>query len=186
MEINLVTSNKGKVAEFRHILEPQIKVKHVAMQYLELRADSNEEIAAESARRLAEQLKMPVVVEDSGLFINALNGFPGVCSAYIHKRIGLQGILKLLQGIADRSAYYYSAVAYAKPGESPMIFTGKEEGSIADEVRGSFGFGHDPFFVPANESRTYGEMPDVLDRKKFRAIAITKLKGFLQDGNRNR
>ena len=178
-EIMLVTSNKNKVKEFRHVLEPEVKVNHIEMSYPELRHDSNEEIAKESAERLAKEIKKAVVVEDSGLFIDALNGLPGVCSAYIHKRIGLPGTLKLLEGEKNRRAYYFSAVAYCKPGKKPVTFTGREDGTIAISVRGNNGWGHDPVFIPDNDTRTYGEMSDVSEKKRFRAMAIKKLKEYL-------
>ncbi len=77
MQINLVTSNLNKVREFKAILGDKVKINHILREYKELRSDSSEEIAKESAKRLAEELKIPVVVEDSGLFIKALNDFPG-------------------------------------------------------------------------------------------------------------
>ena len=106
MEINLVTSNLGKVKEFKTILGNEIKINHIQKEYRELRSDDPEEIAKDAAKRLAEELKKPIVVEDSGLFIGALKDFPGTCSSYIHKRIGLKGIIKLMENVDDRSCYY--------------------------------------------------------------------------------
>src|SRR3989338_2105169 len=85
MKLYFVTSNLGKVKEFRQILEPKVEVEHIEMQYPELRSDDPEEIAQMSAKQLADKFKRPIVVEDSGLFIKALNGFPGTCSSYIQK-----------------------------------------------------------------------------------------------------
>ncbi len=177
--INFATSNKNKVREFRQILEPQIKVIHTEMSYPELRSDNPEEIARHSAEMLANELKKAVVVEDSGLFIKALNGFPGTCSAYIHKRIGLQGILRLMEGVKGRDCVYRSAVAYCEPGKNPVSFLGEEKGSVAESVRGTFGFGHDPIFIPEGSDKTYGEMQNAEEIKKFRRRAAEKLKGHL-------
>jgi len=66
MEINLITSNLGKLKEFKIYLEPEIKINHIEMEYDELRSDDPEEIAKEAAKRLAIELKKPIVVEDSG------------------------------------------------------------------------------------------------------------------------
>ena len=99
MKITFVTKNLNKVKEFKQILEPEIKVEQLDHNYLELRSDSPEEIAKLAAKQMAEKFQKPVVVEDSGLFITALKDFPGTSSAYIHKRIGLKGILKLMEGI---------------------------------------------------------------------------------------
>lgn len=192
MQIDLITSNLNKVREFRAILGDKIKINHIQREYKELRSDNPEEIAKESAKRLAEELKKPVVVEDSGLFIKALNDFPGTCSSYIHKRIGLKGILKLMENIDDRTCYYRSAVAYCKPGKEPISFLGEEKGTVAKEVKGTYGFGHDPIFIPegtrtmsgtnsVESEKTYGETENCETIKKFRRIAVEKLKEYLEN-----
>ena len=179
MIINFVTSNKNKAREFRQILEPQIKVSHIEMSYPEMRSDNPEEIARQSAQMIANKLKKTVVVEDSGLFIKSLNDFPGTCSAYIHKRIGLDGIIKLMEGINDRECAYKSAVACCEPKKKPISFLGEEKGSIAQGIMGNFGFGHDPIFMPQGSSKTYGEMEKCEEIKKFRRIAVGKLRDWL-------
>ncbi|MBS3132387.1 non-canonical purine NTP pyrophosphatase [Candidatus Woesearchaeota archaeon] len=178
MQINLITSNPGKVTELSRYLAPEIKVNHIRHEYRELRSDSTEEIAEEAAKRLANELKKAVVVEDSGIFINTLKGFPGTCSKYVHVRIGLKGLLKLMEGKKDRSCYYKSVLAYCKPGKEPISFAGEEKGAIAEKERGNFGFGHDPIFIPESSKSTYGEMKDCHDRKKFRRMAADKMKGY--------
>lgn len=175
LTVNLITSNAGKVEEFKIVIDSRAKINHINKQYKELRSDDPEEIAKDSAKRLAEELNMPVVVEDSGLFINELKGFPGTCSAYIHKKIGLQGILRLMEGVENRSASYKSAVAYCEHGNEPISFLGEERGKIAESIRGNYGFGHDPIFIPEGSSKTYGEMPDCQKVKRFRKMAIEKL-----------
>ena len=177
--INFVTSNKNKVKEFRQILEPEIKVNHIEISYPELRSDNPEEIAKQSAQMLANKLKKIVVVEDSGLFIEALNGFPGTCSAYIHKRIGLNGILKLMKGVKNRACTYKSAVAYCKPDKNPISFLGEEKGKVSERIKGSYGFGHDPIFIPEGGSKTYGEIKNYKEVKKFRRRAVLKLRYYL-------
>ena len=177
--INLVTSNLGKVKEFKQILEPEIKVKHIKISYPELRSDNPEEIARMSAEMLANKLKKNVIVEDSGLFIKSLNDFPGTCSAYIHKRIGLQGIIKLMKGIKNRQCTYKSAVAYCKPNKKPISFLGEERGKVAESIRGDFGFGHDPIFIPEGSNKTYGEIKNCEEIKKFRRMSVLKLREYL-------
>ena len=179
LTINFATSNKNKVKEFKHILEPEIKVNHIKISYPELRSDAPEEIARQSAEMLSNKLKKDVVVEDSGLFIKALNDFPGTCSAYIHKRIGLQGVIKLMEGIKDRECTYKSAVAYCEPGKKPISFLGEEEGTIAESIMGNYGFGHDPIFIPEGSNKTYGEIKNCEEIKKFRRRAVEKLRKYL-------
>ena len=180
MEINLVTSNLGKVKEFKIILGSEIKINHIELEYKELRSDDPEEIAKEAAKMLSEELKKPIVVEDSGLFIKALNDFPGTCSSYIHKRIGLKGIIKLMENVEERVCFYRSAVCYCEPGKEPVSFFGEEEGTVAKEIRGNNGFGHDPIFIPENSKKTYGEMENCEYLKRFRKIAVEKLKEYLK------
>ena len=179
LSINFITSNPGKVKEFRQILEPEIKVNHIKFSYPELRSDNPEEIAGMSAEMISNKLKKNVVVEDSGLFIKALDDFPGTCSAYIHKRIGLNGILKLMDGIKNRKCAYKSAVAYCEPGKKPISFLGEEKGTIANSIRGNYGFGHDPIFIPQGSNKTYGEMNNAEEIKKFRRRAVLKLRDYL-------
>ena len=179
MIINFVTTNKGKVREFKQILEPDHKVKQLVIDYPELRSDDPEEIACLAAKQLADKLKKIIVVEDSGLFIPSLNDFPGTCSAYIHKRIGLEGILKLMKGIKNRTCYYKSAVGYCEPGKKPVSFLGAEKGKVADKIKGTHGFGHDPIFIPEGSTKTYGEMGNVKEVKKFRRRAVLKLVEYL-------
>ena len=177
--INFVTHNKDKVREFKVILGEEFGVDQIDIDYRELRSDDTEEIVKEASKKLANELKKAVVVEDSGLFIKDLHDFPGTCSAYIHKRIGLKGILKLIEGVEDRSCMYKSAVGYCEPGKDPISFLGEEKGEVAEEIRGSYGFGHDPVFIPEGSDKTYGEMENVEDVKKFRRRAVEKLKEYL-------
>ncbi|MBI2559182.1 RdgB/HAM1 family non-canonical purine NTP pyrophosphatase [Candidatus Woesearchaeota archaeon] len=179
LTINFVTSNKNKVKEIKQILEPEIQVNPVLIAYPEMRSDNPEEIARQSAEMLANKLRKNVVVEDSGLFIKALNDFPGTCSAYIHKKIGLNGIIKLMDGIKDRDCTYKSAVAYCEPKKKPISFLGEEKGKIAEGVRGDFGFGHDPIFIPERSGKTYGETKAYAKLKKFRRRAVLKLRDCL-------
>src|SRR3989338_6090194 len=97
LTINFATSNPGKVREFEQILEPEIRVNHIKISYPEIRSEDSEEIAKHSAKALADKFKKKIVVEDSGLFIKSLNDFPGTYSATVHKKIGLEGILKLMK-----------------------------------------------------------------------------------------
>jgi len=140
MEINLVTSNLHKVKEFKAILGHEIKINHIELEYKELRSDDPEEITIDAAKRLAEELKKPIVVEDSGLFIEALNDFPGTCSSYIHKRIGLKGILKLMEDIDDRTCYYRSAVGYCEQDKEPRSFFWRRKRHCSKRNKGKLRF----------------------------------------------
>ena len=174
-----VTHNKDKVREFKVILGKDFDLEQIDIDYRELRSDDPEDIVKEAVKKLANKLKKPIIVEDSGLFIKAFNDFPGTSSAYIHKRIGLKGILKLMENFKNRECVYKLAVGYCEPGKEPLSLLGEENGNIAEEIKGSYGFGHDPIFIPEGSDKTYGEMENVEDVKKFRRRALEKLKEYL-------
>ena len=136
-------------------------------------------IAKIAAKGLAEKQQKIIVVEDSGLFIKELKDFPGTCSAYIHQRIGLNGILKLMENVKYRSAIYKSAVAYCEPGKRPVSFIGSENGKISKEVRGTNSWGHDSIFIPEGSDETYGEITNTKEIKRFRRRAVEKLKSYV-------
>lgn len=177
----LITGNENKAREFRLLLDGSgIKFEVVNAEKPELRSDDSCEIVKVAAKTFAERLGKAVVVEDSGLFIDALKGFPGTCTKYVYERIGNDGILKVIKGVKNRRCRYKSAVGYCKPGKEPVCFLGVEEGKISVREKGRNGWGQDPIFVPKGKSRTYGELREPEDINKFRKEAIEKLKTFLQ------
>jgi len=152
-----ITSNKGKYEEAKLIFEERgFELEWIEDEYPEIQADDLKEIVRFSAKYCAEKYQRSVLVEDSGLFIRALNGFPGPYSSYVFRTIGNEGILKLMEGVEDRSAYFKACVGFCSPGEGPEVFCGYVEGRIAEEIRGSGGFGYDPIFL--YEERTFAEM----------------------------
>ena len=186
MHINFVTHNMGKLKEARLILEPSVKVTHINLEYDELQHDDPQVIAKKSAQMVAAMLGKTVVVDDSGLFITALNGFPGTFSSTIHKQIGLKGILKLMGAEKNRECFYRTAVAYCEPGKKAVTFLGEERAALSTEISGTHGFGHDPIIIPEGETRTYGEIEGCEGIKKFRKLAFLQLKDYLEaHGKRN-
>ena len=158
-KIYLGTSNKNKVKEASAILEKfGINLIHYPIERIEIQSDNLEEIATFSLKNVHE--KIPIVIEDAGLFINKFNGFPGPYSSYVLERLGNPGILKLMENVEDRTAKYISAIAY-RDETGIHNFKGIVEGSIAFSIRGSNGFGYDPIFIPKEEKgQTFGEMSE--------------------------
>jgi XTP/dITP diphosphohydrolase len=156
----VVTSNPGKAREFENIFsEYKLSFRIEPIKTPEIQAMDLRIIAEESAIYAYDILREPVLVEDAGLFINALNGFPGPFSSYAYKTIGIKGILKLMENVEDRRARFLSVIAFYTPMIGGVkIFTGEVEGYIAMEPRGSGGFGFDPIFIPAEgDGRTFAE-----------------------------
>ncbi|WMW21087.1 XTP/dITP diphosphatase [Methanolobus mangrovi] len=158
-KIVFVTGNKGKFQEVRDILAVRgFEVIQNTDGYPELQEEDLEPIAAYGAKLSAERLGMPVMVDDSGLFINTLNGFPGPYSAFIEKNLGNKRVLKIMEDETDRSAMFKSVIGYCEPGGEPLTFTGTVEGKIAFEELGTGGFGYDPIFD--YNGKTFGELGD--------------------------
>jgi len=174
-----LTGNLGKLAEAQQILGPlgyrvsQFLIEGQAPEILEPQTDSLKVVAGEKLRQAREMLSSlgrgdeAVLVEDSGLFIDSLGGFPGVFSSYALTTIGNSGILRLLQGIGDRppdagasnepsgiAAYgggrraHFQAVAALWDGQQTFFGVGTCPGRIALAATAGNGFGYDPIFIP--------------------------------------
>ncbi|MEM1557122.1 MAG: XTP/dITP diphosphatase [Thermoproteota archaeon] len=154
-----ITGNRGKVIEAQRLLQRfGIMVEQADLDIVEPQAETLEEVVEKCAKEAWRMLDKSFIVEDSGLFINALNGFPGVYSSYVYEKIGCEGILRLLSGVTDRSAYFMTALAYGEPNGEIKIFKGRIDGEIALEKRGGSGFGYDPIFIPLGSNLTFAEM----------------------------
>lgn len=171
--IRFVTSNEHKYQEVSAFaVSFGVTVEWEKMEYEEIQADSTEEISLDSCKKLTNVIKGDFFMEDTGLFIEALNGFPGVYSSYVLKTIGNAGVLKLLQG-KERSAKFRT-VATASIGGNVRQYAGELDGTITNEIRGNGGFGFDPIFLPEGSRVTLAEM-SLEDKNRishrFRALA---------------
>lgn len=151
-----LTSNRHKFREARAALGPAVRLEMIPVTKPELQADDLETIARFGAGFAARALGRPVVVEDSGLFVDALKGYPGPYSNFIFRTVGNEGLLKLMDGVKNRKALFRSAVAFAVPRGEPAVFVGEARGLIAREARGKGGFGFDPVFL--HRGRTFAQM----------------------------
>lgn len=170
MKVFFATGNAHKVSEANVFGKGRgVRFAQVDCPYPEKRSDSVSEVAREGASLVYDKLKKPVIVEDSGLFIQALDDFPGAYSALVYGKIGNFGILRLLEGAGDRRACFKSALAFSD-GKRVRVFEGVVEGRISFDCRGEAGFGYDPIFMPAGFDKTFAEDPkikaDVSHRKK--------------------
>ena len=182
-KIVFVTGNPHKVTEAKDILSPlDIAVEQNNCGYPELQEDELEPIAAFGAEYAANKLDCEVMVDDSGLFIEALQGFPGPYSAYVFDTLGNKGILKLVEGETNRRAVFRCVIGYCRPGEKARVFAGEVAGEIAGEARGNAGFGYDPIFEV--NGVTFGEMgEDEKNRLSHRYRALVKFAEWLRKGH---
>ena len=177
-----LTSNKGKFREAAAVAAVSgLKLRMLAAPKIEIQSDSLSQIAAYAVEEAANRLGISVVAEDSGLFIDELKGFPGPYSSDIYKRLGMKGILKLMENVPHRNAKFLSVAAFCEPQSSPRFFTGSVAGNIGSRPQGIGGFGFDPIFKPAKgNGRTFAQMT-VNEKNKFshRAAAFRKLSKWL-------
>ncbi len=155
----MATGNHHKYEEALEVLsEMGVELRHLKVDRVEIQADDLAAIAVFSLDQLEEAKERPIIVEDAGLFINRFGGFPGPYSSYVLETIGLEGVLKLMEGVGERAASFRSVVAF-RHGEETHCFRGSVKGRIAHSIRGTAGFGYDPIFIPdEGDGRTFGEM----------------------------
>jgi XTP/dITP diphosphohydrolase len=167
----MVTGNAGKAAEVAAFFTGTLEVDHIALDIPEHRSNDIAEIARGKAEYSYRTLKTPLIVDDTGFFINALRGFPGPYAAYVLDSIGNAGILRLMEGVPDRTARFITGIAYADE-QGIRVFTGTLEGRIAFSPRGKNGFGYDPIFEIGE--KTLAEIPlDEKGRISHRARALS-------------
>lgn len=157
-KVYFATSNDSKFAEAKLVLsEFELKLGRLRTKGRELQTDDVSSVASAAASELARRITKPFFVEDTGLYVKSLGGFPGAYAAFVNKTIGPKGLLRLLANSRDRSAEFVSAVAHVGASRKPRIFIGRLRGSISYGVCGTQGFGFDPVFLPQGSKRTLGE-----------------------------
>ena len=174
-----VTGNVHKYHEARAVLrEFGISTAMLNLDTTEIQADDLDAIARFSALEASKKTAMSIFVEDAGLFIDALKGFPGPYSSYIYQTLDTKGILKLMRDTTRRNAYFSSAVAFSDSDKDSEIklFHGRVNGKIVHKEQGICGFGFDPIFEPlAKTGKTFAQMTqDEKSRYSHRAEALRK------------
>jgi len=174
VKFTVVTTNKGKAAEIAAFFAGIAEVDAVALDLVEPQAETLEEISQAKAQQAYEHLRRPLIVDDTGLFIEALKGFPGPYAAYVQKTIGNSGILSLLQRSQNRNAYFYTVVAYVDES-GVRVFSGRVDGTITTVPRGDAGFGYDPIFAVGEKTLAEMEITEKnLVSHRARALEVFK------------
>ena len=154
-DLYFVSSNNHKYQEAKIILDSfGIKLGFIKSTLEEIQSNSLKEIALCKAKDAFSKCKKPLIIEDDGIFINSLNGFPGPYSSYIFKTIGNKGILNLLK--QNRKAKFISIITYCDK-HILQSFDAKIDGSISKSVKGK-GWVYDPIFVPNNSQKTFAQL----------------------------
>jgi XTP/dITP diphosphohydrolase len=167
--------------EFKAALEPLgFELRQRSEEIDEIQADELEDVVRDCMAQLQARRVQNYIIDDSGLFIDALGGFPGVYSAYALKTLGCRGIIKLMEGMSDRIARFRCCIGCNAGRLGEIVISAEAVGTIIDEERGSGGFGFDPIFVPSRYDRTFSELP--LEEKNLishRGKAINSLSASL-------
>jgi len=175
----LVTSRAEKAAEARRL---GFDVEQQALDLPEPQALDPGEIIETKARAAFERLGRAILVEDSGLSVEAWGGFPGALVKWMEKSVGLEGIARMLDGFSDRRATAVCVVA-SLDERGLTVGRGECRGSIARTPRGTGGFGWDRLFVPDGSALTFAEMtPEEKDRVSHRRRAWEALARQLSGG----
>ena len=194
MKILIATKNKGKVKEFQAMFE-SLGVEILSLADIEGSPDVEEtgttfeENAVLKAETISKEMKIPVIADDSGLEIDALNGKPGVYSARyagIHKsdEDNMEKVLNELKDVPDseRSARFICALAFARPNEKTIVVKGECEGEILREKRGQQGFGYDPIFFVPHLGLSMAELSKAeKNRISHRAVALQRLNNLIDE-----
>ena len=155
MDIYFITSNKGKLDEIRAITGLDIRSR--ALEIDEIQGIDVEKVVKDKAVKAYALIRKPVIVEDTGLYIKALSGFPGALVKWMVEAIGPSGICKVMKGYGNKSAYGETCIAFYD-GKRLTTFSGRILGRIADSPKGSNGFGWDPVFIPRGYKKTFAQM----------------------------
>ena len=157
-EIYFASSNKNKFNEAKNILSKfGMELKFLRCHLQEIQADDLQQIARSKVIRAFSLCSKPVIVEDDGLFINSLNGFPGPYSSFIFKTIGNRGILKLVS--KQRTAAFQAVIAYCETNRNAKAFSAKVSGRISTKEFGRK-WGFDPIFIPRGQRETYSKLKE--------------------------
>ncbi len=177
-DLVVVTQNKHKLRELTPLFnEYGVKFDMIGLAKFEIRSDDVVSVAREAARHAYQESGRPVVVDDTGLYIDALNGFPKAYPAFVLETIGNEGILKLLKGGENRDATFVSAVGFCD-GTTLRVFKGTMKGTISHEEIGNEGFGYDPIFIPDGYSMTYAQLG--FEEKTAISHRTQAFRGFLE------
>ncbi len=190
MKLVFATNNEHKLKEVRAILGNKFEIvglKEIGCtDEIPETQDTIEGNAAQKAHYVYDKYKLNCFADDTGLFVDALNGEPGVYSArYAGENCSfednLQKLLLELKGKKNRNAYFKTVIALIIDG-TEYFFEGIINGSITEHKSGVAGFGYDPVFLPAGKTETFAELPPEEKNKiSHRGIATKKLNEFLQN-----
>ncbi len=184
-KILIGTHNQGKYREIAYLISNKYKKISPISLKIHSPKETGKTFAKNSelkAKFFSKFVDIPVISDDSGLCIKALNNSPGIYSARLAKKKGsftkaMKFILKKLEKVKDRSAFFICSLSFKFPKGKLVTVEGKIRGSISKKIVGKNGFGYDPIFIPKKRKKTFGQMAKLKKIKMdHRFIAFKKLR----------
>ena len=184
-KILIGTHNKGKFKEISFLISKKFKKINPTLLKIPSPKETGKTFTSNSelkANFFSQYVDYPVISDDSGLCIRALNQRPGIYSARLAKKQGsffkaMKYILNKMKNKKNRSATFVCSLSFKLPKKKPINAIGKIKGSISYNILGKNGFGYDPIFIPDNYNKTFGEMQKSKKIKiDHRFIAFRNLK----------
>lgn len=186
--IFFITSNPGKVAEVSQILghDFPFKIEPVALDLEEIQDEDPDVIAITKCKEAVEQLPHhSLIIEDSCLSFNALNGLPGPYVKWFEKKIGNEGLVRLLSGYEDKTASAIASISFWD-GKEMFLFRGVVQGTIVPPRGPQPSFGWDPIFEPSGYVETYAEMGSAIKNQiSHRAKALALFRNHVRQMSEN-
>ena len=183
------THNKGKFKEIAHLISKKYRKISPITLNIKSPKETGKSFISNSKLKVkffSKFVNYPVISDDSGLCIEALNNKPGIYSARLAKKKGgfvqaMKFILKKLKKTKNRKATFICSLSYKDLNNKIISVEGRLKGNIAMKILGKKGFGYDPIFIPSNKKITFGQMSKVKKMKMdHRFIAFKKLKKLIK------
>lgn len=184
-KILIGTHNKGKFKEIAYLISKKYKKMSPIVLKIKSPKETGKTFLSNSklkAQFFSKFVDYPVISDDSGICIKALNNMPGIYSARLAKKHGgffkaMKFILKKLEKKKNRTATFVCSLSFKDKSNKITSVEGKINGKISNRILGKKGFGYDPIFIPDNEKITFGQMNKLKKNKiDHRFIAFQKLK----------
>lgn len=184
--VHFVTGNKAKADTLQHIFEGvDIEIIPTDLEIREVQENAIRDVAIQKAKTAFEKLQKPCVVHDGGFCVNSLNDFPNAYSKFVLETIGIEGILRLIEG-KERDCSFVDVIAYMDETlNEPKLFEASVKGMLGTEPKGELGIfnfsDYHKIFIPEDSGKTLAEMTDEehIERKKSRKWCDSELRDWL-------
>ena len=193
MKIVLASSNKNKVREIKQIFSPFnieiIGMDEVAPNMPEIEETGNTyyENALIKVKAVSKYTDLPIMSDDSGLEVSALDNGPGIYSARYAEKLGgyipaMEKIIEICKEKGVFDAKFVCCIVLYNLEKEPLRFDGIVPGKVTTEVHQGNGFGYDPFFISDELEKTFAEYPaEVKNKYSHRAKALEKMINYLKE-----